>query len=58
MKPIAIVYMSRAGHTRQCALLLGERMLELLRRDESYVCTENLAGILQGYGKHSKERSK
>lgn len=51
MKPIAIVYTSRAGHTRQCALLLGERMLELLRRDESYVCTENLAGILQWYGK-------
>lgn len=51
MKPIAIVYTSRAGHTRQYARLLGERMLELLRRDESYVCTENLAGILQWYGK-------
>ena len=51
MKPIAIVYMSRAGHTRQFALLLGERMLELLRRDESYVCTENLSGVLQWYGK-------
>lgn len=58
MKPIAIVYTSRAGHTRQYARLLGERMLELLRGDESYVCTENLAGILQWYGKHSKERSK
>lgn len=51
MKPIAIVYTSRAGHTRQYARLLGERMLELLRGDESYVCTENLAGILQWYGK-------
>lgn len=51
MKPVAIVYTSRAGHTRQYARLLEERMLELLRRDESYVHAENLAGILQWYGK-------
>ena len=51
MKPIAIVYTSRAGHTRQCACLLGERMLELLRGDENHVRVENLAGILQWYGK-------
>ena len=46
MKPIAIVCTSRAGNTRQYA-----RLLELLRRDESYVHAENLAGILQWYGK-------
>lgn len=26
-----------------------DRMLELLRRDENYVSTENLAGVLQWY---------
>ena len=32
-----------------------DRMLELLRRDESYVSPENLAGILQWYERNSKE---